>query len=80
MNFMTPLELADAHDAKTSEAEAFEERAAMIEYLADKPRDVAEAMARPMASKFTHHMNLYQLRMQATRLAARNRIRRMSSR
>jgi hypothetical protein len=80
MNFMTPLELADAHDAKTSEAEAFEERAAMIEHLADKPRDVAEEMARPMAAKFCHHMNLYALRMQAVRLAARNRMRRSGNR
>lgn len=69
MNFMTPEEYAAAHDPDVSDAEAFEERAAILEYQAGLDRDAAEAMARPIAEKWTHTMNLYVLRMNARRLA-----------
>lgn len=73
MNFMRPEEYAAAHDPEASVAEAFEERAAILEYQAGFDRDTAEAMARPIADKWTHNMNLYVLRMNARSLAAKKR-------
>ena len=76
MNFMTPEEYAAGSDPVASEAEAFEERAAMLEFEAGFDRETAETMARPMAAKFVHHFNLLSLRMQAMSLAAKRRQRR----
>lgn len=76
MNFMTAEEYAAGSDPVASEAEAFEERAAMLEFQAGFDRETAETMARPMAAKFVHHMNLLSLRMQAMSLAAKRRPRR----
>lgn len=73
MNFMTPEEYAAGSDPVASEAEAFEERAAMLEFEAGFDRETAETMARPMAAKFVHHVNLYTLRCQAAAMAAKKR-------
>jgi hypothetical protein len=73
MNFMTPEEYAAAHDPKTSEAEAFEERAAMLEFQAGFDRETAETMAGPMAANWTLHMNLFVLRMNAIAIASKKR-------
>jgi hypothetical protein len=69
MQFMTPEEYAAGADPVASQAEAFEERAAMLEYEAGFDRETAEAKAEPMSTKWNHHMNLVHLRMQAMRLA-----------
>jgi hypothetical protein len=73
MKFITPEEYAAAHDPEVSEAEAFEERAAILEFQAGFDRKTAEAMARPMADKWMHNHNLYVLRMNARALAAKKR-------
>lgn len=73
MNFMTPEEYILASDPVTSEAEAFEERAAILEFQAGHDRATAEAMAAPIARKFCQTMNLYALRTQAAAIAARRR-------
>lgn len=73
MNYMDPSEYAALADPETSNAEAFEERAAIMEYMAGMSREAAEQAARPVAAKFTHHVSLYTLRCQASAMAAKKR-------
>lgn len=73
MKFTTPEEYAAMHDPVASAEEAFEERAGILEYQAGMSREAAEAAARPIAAKFVHQMDLFALRMNAIRLAARKR-------
>ena len=73
MKFMEPSEYAALADPVTSEAEAFEERAGIMEFMGGMSREAAEQAARPVAAKFVHHVNLYTLRRQAAAMAAKKR-------
>lgn len=76
IEYMDPSEYAALADPAASAAEAFEERAAIMEFQGGMTREAAETAARADAAKFNHLMNLYMLRMQAIRLAAKKRSRR----
>lgn len=75
MNFMDPGEYPAHHDPATSDAEAVEERAAILIWQAGFPKAEAEAAARK-ATSFTHQMNLFVLRQNAIEISRRKRVRR----
>jgi len=75
MNFMDPSEYPAHHDPATSDAEAVEERAAILEYQGGFARAEAEEIAARQPS-FTHQTNLFVLRQNAIEISRRKRVRR----
>lgn len=71
MKFTELADIAHLNDPAATAAEAFEERAAILEYECGLARAESETMARPQAQRFVREMTLYVMKMNQIHIAAK---------